>query len=123
MAREIKKKSEHKLNPSVLIENILKREKCVEPCTRDGPLFKAGVAGCGVKDLHCVQVDKVAVHHKQLLMVMIVIMMMSLMMMLTIIVIVMKMKTHMLNILEVEKLDRSKGCQTEQPEREDDGIL
>jgi len=38
-----------------------------------------------VKDLHCVQVDKVAVHHKQ-----------------------------MLNILEVEKLDRSKGGQTEQ---------
>ena len=121
MAREIKKKSEYKLNPSVLIENILKREKCVEPCTRDGPLFKAGVAGCGVKDLHCVQVDKVAVHHKQLLMVMIVIMLMSLMMMLT--MIVMMMKTHMLNILEVEKLDRSKGGQTEQPEREDDRIL
>ena len=75
LAREIKKK--YKLNPSVLIENILKREKCVEPCTRDGPLFKAGVAGCGVKDLHCVQVDKVAVHHKQLLMTMIVILMMS----------------------------------------------
>ena len=83
MAREIKKKSEYKLNPSVLIENILKREKCVEPCTRDDPLFKTGMAGCGVKDLHCVQVDKVAVHHKQLLMVMIVIMVMSLMMMVT----------------------------------------
>ena len=74
-----------------------------------------------MKDLHYFQVDEVAVHHKQLLMVMIVIMMMSLMMMLT--MMVMMMKTHMLNILEVEKLDRSKGCQTEQPEREDDGIL
>ena len=81
-----KEKSEYKLNPSVLIENILKREKCVEPCTRDGPLFKAGVAWCGVKDLHCVQVDKVAVHHKQLLMKMLIKMMMNLMMMLTIIV-------------------------------------
>ena len=93
----------------------------MEPCTRDGPLFKAGVAGCGVKDLHCVQVDKVAVHHKQLLMLMRVKMMMSLMMVLT--MIVMMLKTHMLNILEVEKLDRSKGGQTEQPEREDDRIL
>ena len=93
----------------------------MEPCTRDGPLFKAGMAGCGVKDLHCVQVDKVAVHHKQLLMLMRVKMMMSLMMVLT--MIVMMLKTHMLNILEVEKLDRSKGGQTEQPEREDDRIL
>ena len=33
--------------------------------------------------------------------------------------IVMKTKTHMLDILEVEKLDRSEGGQTEQPERED----
>ena len=39
------------------------------------------------------------------------------MMMLT--MIVMMMKTHMLNILEVEKLDTSEGIQTEQPERED----
>ena len=93
----------------------------MEPCTRDGPLFKAGMAGCGVKDLHCVQVDKVAVHHKQLLMVIIVIMMMSLIMMLT--MMVMMMKTHMLNILEVEELDSSEGGQTEQPEREDDRIL
>ena len=35
----------------------------------------------------------------------------------------MMMKTHMLNVLEVEKLDRSVGGQTEQPEREDDRIL
>ena len=95
----------------------------MEPCTRDGPLFKASMAGCGVKDLHCVQVDKVAVHHKQLIMTILVIMMLSLMMMLTMILIVMKLKTHMLNILEVEKLDRSKGGQTEQPEREDDRTL
>ena len=113
--------SEYKLNPSVLIENILKREKCVEPCTRDGPFFKAGMARCGVKDLHCVQVDKVAVHHNQLLMKKLVIMVMSLMILLT--MTVMKTKTHMLDILEVEKLDRSKGGQTEQPEREDDRIL
>ena len=74
-----------------------------------------------MKDLHCVQVDKVTVHHMQLLMTMFIIMMVSLMMMLT--MMVMMMKTHMLNILEVEKLDRSKGGQTEQPEREDDRIL
>ena len=93
----------------------------MEPCTRDGPFFKAGMARYGVKDLHCVQVDKVAVHHKQLLMTMLVIMVMSLMILLT--MIVMKTKTHMLDILEVEKLDRSKGGQTEQPEREDDRVL